>query len=1199
MTFRNLLPVLLLGALLISCGDDNPSSPTDDPPENPNTVSQEIGPDGGEITSSDGDLTLTFPEGALPSPETITITPLSEDELGEEFQEIVDSLGIANAYEMGPDGLEFDEPVVATMPSDQNSVLNDSTLQLEMGLLLTSSDGQIEALDSLRLEPVSSDSSKLQVSGTLSHFSEMMQTDESNLVTARVTGVPDELEKNKTTTVKPRAEIKILPVEKAEFIYDHVQNEAFNPPNLPEDNIFDLLDISSGEGLSEFERSITFICEFTGPDIFNSDIKVTIDSEQSELLDVDTITFKDLHKDIICVEAMPETFKLLVQKDGAGDGTVTSDPAGINFGDDSMQEYEEGTDVTLTASPDENSTFDGWSGDTGDANTQDSTLTVTMDSARTVTATFGKKDAPAKLTRYEVSEATGTDVTIDWEFEKNSDGSIDDIDLRFDWGDGTSSMINDFGEPTGDDPQIFDRETNHTYEHPGEYDISGSLEYEGELLGEATIRGFVTPAPPKITGVNGEFIDLSTIDLSYQIQWLGSTTALNATFDGNSDGDNLMDVPIEQGNDETTIKIEYKIPTDFTFPATSTLKVINNESGQSNSDANGEFDEVTLTVDKEGQGTVTGDVFGFGKAEIINCGEDCQEKLVKFSDSGVSIGFFTLLTATPADGFDFVGWSGDTIDENSDTICLGTGDCEVEMTQDRTITAMFEKENMADLSMQINGPPDGTSVAPGEETEVEVRIFNTDGPDPAQDLEYTVQIDNENGTITDTGNANCEIDPMGIATECTRNELGVPGALVFTFTTVPEEEGTQTLSGQVTSATFDPDPENNTAEEVIDVEKPPESILDQGIFNFGPDVTLSKLEEPSTLFLQALFGDNENEARRPGYVRTQTNQQETEFGVLSGTFPVAFSGSGSPDGTGKILVIDLLTEELLLEIDTGIDPIFGVTGVATEPGNTESDLLVAFGNGIGNFRTNGGGTTSLGGTTFDVVPAGGNTFSGGYIEAEGSVDFQAFDPESGLYSLPGQLDSRISGTRFEDDRIAVSAWVTDRPDDRRPALAVGRNSSTLESSLFLVTRDGNDPVRVADIGQDARKIRCTDLDDGSGNLLCGVSVFGEDQIALFSWDGTSQPSAIGTLEVGDGPVNLDVKLLDSGNIGLITSGFNDNSVAIFELMPGGGVVSQNTQQAPSACQSPAHTKFIQDSESLKILGTCFDSGNYFIIESGL
>ncbi|MDX1642428.1 MAG: hypothetical protein R3220_12065, partial [Balneolaceae bacterium] len=64
--------IIFVGFLLFStCGKDNPSSSKPDPSENPNVVSKDIGPDGGEITSKDGKLTLEIPAGALGNRETI------------------------------------------------------------------------------------------------------------------------------------------------------------------------------------------------------------------------------------------------------------------------------------------------------------------------------------------------------------------------------------------------------------------------------------------------------------------------------------------------------------------------------------------------------------------------------------------------------------------------------------------------------------------------------------------------------------------------------------------------------------------------------------------------------------------------------------------------------------------------------------------------------------------------------------------------------------------------------------------------------------------------------------------------------------------------------------------------------------------------------------------------------------------------
>ncbi len=83
----------------------------------------------------------------------------------------------------------------------------------------------------------------------------------------------------------------------------------------------------------------------------------------------------------------PGQFNLAVSKSGTGAGTVTSSPAGINCGSDCSETLQDGTSVTLTASPAAGSSFTGWSG-SGCSGT--STCTVVMSAARAVTAQFTK-----------------------------------------------------------------------------------------------------------------------------------------------------------------------------------------------------------------------------------------------------------------------------------------------------------------------------------------------------------------------------------------------------------------------------------------------------------------------------------------------------------------------------------------------------------------------------------------------------------------------------------------------------------------------------------------------------------------------------------------------------------------------------------------------------------------------------------------
>ena len=82
---------------------------------------------------------------------------------------------------------------------------------------------------------------------------------------------------------------------------------------------------------------------------------------------------------------------LTITKSGSGSGLVTSADGGINCGSQCSYIYPAGTLVTLTATPDSNSIFSGWSGDISSTN---STITINLDSDKTVVATFNPKPLP-------------------------------------------------------------------------------------------------------------------------------------------------------------------------------------------------------------------------------------------------------------------------------------------------------------------------------------------------------------------------------------------------------------------------------------------------------------------------------------------------------------------------------------------------------------------------------------------------------------------------------------------------------------------------------------------------------------------------------------------------------------------------------------------------------------------------------------
>jgi hypothetical protein len=87
---------------------------------------------------------------------------------------------------------------------------------------------------------------------------------------------------------------------------------------------------------------------------------------------------------------LPGLYDLSVERTGAGTGTVTSSPTGIDCGAACSGTYTAGSVVTLSASPASGSSFAGWSGDCSGTDP----CTLTMSAARSVQAQFDAVSEP-------------------------------------------------------------------------------------------------------------------------------------------------------------------------------------------------------------------------------------------------------------------------------------------------------------------------------------------------------------------------------------------------------------------------------------------------------------------------------------------------------------------------------------------------------------------------------------------------------------------------------------------------------------------------------------------------------------------------------------------------------------------------------------------------------------------------------------
>jgi hypothetical protein len=196
--------ILVLVFSFIHCNGDDETS---------RIISALIGPEGGEITSKDGRLTLTFPPGALTEETSITIRRLNKDELSPEFQEN----DTETAYELSPDGLEFEQPVAVSNIVDQEPIQDDETISASIALIFNISGDEFELVDRL-VTLIDADANVIKVRGEIDHFSEQVVI--LGGVTVALEGFPSKIPPN--TPFSPKATVvngnsDNVTITKAEF----------------------------------------------------------------------------------------------------------------------------------------------------------------------------------------------------------------------------------------------------------------------------------------------------------------------------------------------------------------------------------------------------------------------------------------------------------------------------------------------------------------------------------------------------------------------------------------------------------------------------------------------------------------------------------------------------------------------------------------------------------------------------------------------------------------------------------------------------------------------------------------------------------------------------------------------------------------------------------------------------------------------
>ena len=341
-----------------------------------------------------------------------------------------------------------------------------------------------------------------------------------------------------------------------------------------------------------------------------------------------------------------QTFALGVTRNGAGSGTVSSAPAGINCGTACSASFTSGTSVALTATPASGSSFAGWGG----ACSGLGACSVTMNAAQSVTASFNTVPQVGSLSL----EVTGL-----------PSGSSAALGIAGPGGFNTTRTI-----LTGTGQNLSDV-TVGTYTVTAPNVTVGAVTYAPNQASQTLNVPFGGNAIASVV-----YAASSTPTFALSVTKAGTGAGAVSSNPAGIDCGPSCTANFNQ-NASITLTAAPAAGSSFTSwggacsgsatTCTVTMSAAKSVTATFNTVPVGGTN-IALTVTKSGTGTggVSSNPGG------INCGATCTANFAQ--GSSVS------LTATPDAASTFAGWSG---------ACSGTGACSVTMSAAQSVTATF------------------------------------------------------------------------------------------------------------------------------------------------------------------------------------------------------------------------------------------------------------------------------------------------------------------------------------------------------------------------------------------------------------------------------------------------------------------------------------------------------------------------------
>lgn len=352
----------------------------------------------------------------------------------------------------------------------------------------------------------------------------------------------------------------------------------------------------------------------------------------------------------------PDTFSLRVSKFGNGMGTVNSSSGGISCGSDCLADYDSGTSVTLTPNAAPGSVFAGWVEDCSGTGS----CSLKMTANHSVTAIFNLA-APSAITLTVTKTGTGSGKVIGGGINCGSTCSGS-------YTSGTSVVM------------AASSDTGSTFAGWG-----------GACSGTGHCTVSMTASRSVIATFNAS-VAVGTVKLTIIKNGTGSGTVTTSPGGINCGSTCVANFPFG-----VPIML-YGAPAGGSVYAGYSCQVIDpyNKVCTVTFNATGCPAPVpvcisTLNVFKNG----TGSGLVYSNPGGIYCGSDCSEGY-DYGTGNTRVG----LTAVPAAGSVFAGWTGD---------CYGTGACVVPMTAEyRNVTATFNSGTSANFILTVTKTGAGT-----------------------------------------------------------------------------------------------------------------------------------------------------------------------------------------------------------------------------------------------------------------------------------------------------------------------------------------------------------------------------------------------------------------------------------------------------------------------------------------------------------